>query len=75
MFSGIPIAERFAFILNTLLSDIASVSEDESIFEDIITVQLELFGSLTNNIINQSKDQSSSKSNYISTCFLSFTKY
>lgn len=70
MFSGIPIAERFAFILNTLLSDIASVSEDESIFEDIITVQLELFGSLTNNIINQSKDQSSSKSNYISTIFL-----
>ncbi|KAH9631399.1 hypothetical protein HF086_012187 [Spodoptera exigua] len=58
----IPMAEKFSFCLNTLLSDIAS--KQPSLREDIITAQIELMSNLTKIIItcHESKDYSSTTS-------------
>ncbi|XP_013167777.1 PREDICTED: phosphatidylinositol 4-kinase alpha isoform X2 [Papilio xuthus] len=52
----IPMAEKFSFCLNTLLSDVAS--KQASLREEIITAQIELMSNLTKIIISchESKD-------------------
>ena len=45
---GIPVPERFAFYLNTLLSDTASLNEDNS--NEIINHQINLLSSLCSTI-------------------------
>ncbi|XP_015519648.1 phosphatidylinositol 4-kinase alpha isoform X1 [Neodiprion lecontei] len=55
----IPIAERFSFCLNTLLSDIAT--KCEPVREEIITTQVEILGVLTN-LIRGCKDQDGNRS-------------
>ncbi|KAG6449776.1 hypothetical protein O3G_MSEX006205 [Manduca sexta] len=54
----IPMAEKFSFCLNTLLSDVAS--KQQSLREEIITAQIELMSNLTKIIIScfESKDYS-----------------
>ncbi|KAJ2937945.1 hypothetical protein O0L34_g14218 [Tuta absoluta] len=56
--TGIPMAEKFSFCLNTLLSDVAT--KQQSIREEIITAQIEVMTSLTKSIIHshESKDYS-----------------
>lgn len=54
--SGIPMAEKFSFCLNTLLSDVAS--KQQPLREEIISAQIELMSNLTKTIYNchESKD-------------------
>lgn len=52
----IPVSERFAFCLNTLLSDIACFCED--LREEIIAAQVELLGTLANLCRNYKEKES-----------------
>ncbi|CAH2052445.1 unnamed protein product, partial [Iphiclides podalirius] len=58
----IPMAEKFSFCLNTLLSDVAS--KQPTLREEIITAQIELMSNLTKIIISchESKDYSNTVS-------------
>ncbi|XP_073948128.1 phosphatidylinositol 4-kinase III alpha [Choristoneura fumiferana] len=55
----IPMAEKFSFCLNTLLSDVAT--KQPSLREEIITAQIELMSNVTKVILNchESKDYTS----------------
>lgn len=52
--TGIPVAERFSFLLTTLLSDIAAKSE--IVRDEIINTQIEVLSTLTNGVIRTVRD-------------------
>ncbi|KAB7502620.1 Phosphatidylinositol 4-kinase alpha [Armadillidium nasatum] len=66
-YDRIPVAERFAFLLTTHLSDIAAKNESER--EKIINAQIEVFSSVTSTIISTFKDhQLSNLSSKVAFC-------
>ena len=54
-FLGIPMAEQLAFILTTLLSDIAIITPDKTEQQEIIGCQLEVLQRLTESITDSLK--------------------
>ncbi|XP_071514880.1 phosphatidylinositol 4-kinase alpha isoform X1 [Panulirus ornatus] len=62
-----PVAERFSFLLTTLLTDVAANNEDMR--EEIIATQVEVLSSLTNVVIRTARDdQLRSNNGKISLC-------
>ncbi|XP_047491882.1 phosphatidylinositol 4-kinase alpha-like isoform X2 [Penaeus chinensis] len=57
----IPVAERFSFLLTTLLSDVAAQSE--TVRDEIINTQIEVLSTLTNGIIRNVRDDQLRSSN------------
>lgn len=53
--SGMPVAERFSFLLTTLLTDVAASCE--SVREEIIATQVEVLSTLTNVITRATRDE------------------
>ena len=45
--ADIPVAERFSFLLVTLLTDIAALSKDAQVIEKVLAVQVEVLAVLT----------------------------
>ncbi|KAF8787808.1 Phosphatidylinositol 4-kinase alpha like protein [Argiope bruennichi] len=62
----IPVSERFAFCLNTLLSDIACLCEN--LRDEIIAAQVELLGTLANICRNYKEKESKSIASKITLC-------
>jgi phosphatidylinositol 4-kinase len=67
-FVGIPVAERFSFCLNTLLSDIAT--KCEPVREEIISAQVDFLGVLAN-LCRSYKDQNTPRGS-TAKCMLTF---
>ena len=51
-----PVAERFAFVVTTLLTDVAA--NCESVREEVLNTQVEVLSALTNVIIRATREDS-----------------
>lgn len=58
---GMPVAERFSFVLTTLLTDVAASCEN--VREEIIVTQVEVLSTLTNVITRATRDEQLRTSN------------
>lgn len=55
-FSGMPVAERFTFLVTTLLTDVAA--KCETVREEILNTQVEVLSALTNVITRAAREDS-----------------
>ena len=53
---GMPVAERFTFVVTTLLTDVAA--NCESVREEVLNTQVEVLSALTNVIIRAAREDS-----------------